>query len=107
MGLTSPDALAYSADVRDYSATCGAIANAADRLGALDVVISGAAGHFLAPSLGMSSNAFKAVVDIDLNGTFNVFCACPEFLHVAGASLIAITVGQGQAKSSDLTQRRT
>jgi len=42
----------------------------------------------------MSANAFKTVVDIDLNGTFNVFRACHDLLNVPGASLIAITAGQ-------------
>ncbi len=87
-------ALAYSADVRDYAAIRGALADASAKLGPLDIVVSGAAGNFLAPSLGMSSNAFKTVVDIDLNGTFNVFRACHEFLNLPGASLIAITAGQ-------------
>lgn len=89
-----PTALGYSADVRDYAAIRDVIADAANKLGPLDVVVSGAAGNFLAPTLGMSSNAFKTVVDIDLNGTFNVFRACYEFLHLPGASLIAITAGQ-------------
>jgi NAD(P)-dependent dehydrogenase (short-subunit alcohol dehydrogenase family) len=88
------DALAYAADVRDYSAIRTVLADAAAKLGALDIVVSGAAGNFLAPTLGMSANAFKTVVDIDLNGTFNVFRACHEFLNVPGASLIAITAGQ-------------
>jgi NAD(P)-dependent dehydrogenase (short-subunit alcohol dehydrogenase family) len=92
--LIGHDALGYSADVRDYGAIHGALADVANKLGALDVVVSGAAGNFLAPSLGMSSNAFKTVVDIDLNGTFNVFRACYEFLNMPGASLIAITAGQ-------------
>ena len=39
----------------------------ADKLGPMDIVISGAAGNFLAPALGMSANAFRTVVDIDLN----------------------------------------
>lgn len=89
-----PDALGLSADVRDYAAIRGALEHTANELGKLDIVISGAAGNFLAPALGMSSNAFKTVVDIDLNGTFNVFRACHDLLNMPGASLIAITAGQ-------------
>src|SRR3546814_13375616 len=66
----------------------------AGELGAMDIVISGAAGNFLAPALGMSANAFRTVVDIDLNGTFNVFRGCHDLLNRPGASLIAITAGQ-------------
>jgi NAD(P)-dependent dehydrogenase (short-subunit alcohol dehydrogenase family) len=45
----------------------------------------------LAPVIGMSPNAFRTVVEIDLIGTFNVYRACFEYLHKPGASLIAIT----------------
>jgi NAD(P)-dependent dehydrogenase (short-subunit alcohol dehydrogenase family) len=87
-------ALGLSADVRDYGAIRGALEAASGELGKLDIVVSGAAGNFLAPALGMSSNAFKTVIDIDLNGTFNVFRACHDLLNRPGASLIAITAGQ-------------
>ena len=87
-------ALGLTADVRDYAAIRGAMEQAANELGAFDIVISGAAGNFLAPVLGMSANAFKAVVDIDLIGTFNVFRGCHDLLNLPGASLIAITAGQ-------------
>ena len=71
-----------------------ALQKAVDTFGKLDIVISGAAGNFVAPALGMSANGFRTVVDIDLNGTFNVFRACYQHLNRPGASLIAITAGQ-------------
>lgn len=89
-----PGALGLSADVRDYGAIRGALEHVAGEFGKLDIVVSGAAGNFLAPALGMSANAFRTVVDIDLNGTFNVFRACHDLLNTPGASLIAITAGQ-------------
>lgn len=87
-------ALGLSADVRDYPAIRGALESVASQLGKLDIVVSGAAGNFLAPAMGMSANAFRTVVDIDLNGTFNVFRASYDLLNLPGASLIAITAGQ-------------
>ena len=87
------DAIGLTADVRDYGAIRAAMEEVHNRLGLFDIVISGAAGNFLAPVLGMSANAFKTVVDIDLKGTFNVFRGCHEFL-APHASLIAITAGQ-------------
>ena len=87
------DAIALTADVRDYGAIRGAMEQVRSRLGPMDIVVSGAAGNFLAPVLGMSANAFRAVVDIDLNGTFNVFRGCHDLLATP-ASLIAITAGQ-------------
>jgi NAD(P)-dependent dehydrogenase (short-subunit alcohol dehydrogenase family) len=88
------DALGLSADVRDYGAIRGAMEQVVERFGKMDIVVSGAAGNFLAPALGMSANAFRTVVDIDLNGTFNVFRGCHDLLNTPGASLIAITAGQ-------------
>lgn len=87
-------AIGLSADVRDYAAIRGALEHAANMAGPFDVVVSGAAGNFLAPALGMSANAFRTVVDIDLNGTFNVFRACHDLLNLPGAALIAITAPQ-------------
>ncbi|MGH6787461.1 MAG: SDR family oxidoreductase [Novosphingobium sp.] len=87
------DALALTADVRDFGAIRGAMEEVRSKLGPMDIVVSGAAGNFLAPVLGMSANAFKAVVDIDLLGTFNVFRGCHDLL-APDASLIAITAGQ-------------
>jgi NAD(P)-dependent dehydrogenase (short-subunit alcohol dehydrogenase family) len=87
-------ALGLSADVRDYGAIRAAMEHVVDRFGKMDIVVSGAAGNFLAPVLGMSANAFRTVVDIDLNGTFNVFRGCHDLLNRPGASLIAITAGQ-------------
>jgi NAD(P)-dependent dehydrogenase (short-subunit alcohol dehydrogenase family) len=86
-------AAGLSADVRDYAAIRAAMEQAAEAMGKFDTVVSGAAGNFLAPALGMSANAFRTVVDIDLNGTFNVFRGCHDLL-APKASLIAITAGQ-------------
>ncbi|HEX7876245.1 MAG TPA: SDR family oxidoreductase [Sphingobium sp.] len=88
------DAIALTADVRDYDATRALMEQVVDQFGPMDIVVSGAAGNFLAPALGMSANAFKSVVDIDLLGTFNVFRGCHDLLNKPGASLIAITAPQ-------------
>jgi NAD(P)-dependent dehydrogenase (short-subunit alcohol dehydrogenase family) len=82
-----PEALGLSCDVRDYAAIRGGLEEAAGKLGPLDIVVSGAAGNFVAPALGMSANGFRTVVDIDLNGTFNVFRACYDLLRFPGAPL--------------------
>jgi NAD(P)-dependent dehydrogenase (short-subunit alcohol dehydrogenase family) len=87
-------AMGIEADVRSYEAVDAALARVRDEYGEIDVVISGAAGNFLAPVLGMSANAFKTVVDIDLLGTFNVLRACYSYIRKPGASLISITAGQ-------------
>jgi NAD(P)-dependent dehydrogenase (short-subunit alcohol dehydrogenase family) len=87
-------ALGFSCDVRDYAATRAVMEEICATFGPLDIVVSGAAGNFLAPAAGLSANGFRTVVDIDLNGTFNVFRGCYDLIRKPGASLIAITAGQ-------------
>jgi hypothetical protein len=86
-------AMPGAADVRDHDAIADLFAKAAVELGAPNVVIAGAAGNFMAPAVGISPGGFKAVVDIDLLGTFNVF-RCAYDVVERPASLIAITAPQ-------------
>ena len=88
------EALGLSCDVRDYAATRAVLEATVQGFGPLDIVVSGAAGNFLAPVQELSANGFRTVVEIDLNGTFNVFRACFDLLRKPGASLIAISAGQ-------------
>lgn len=78
-------------DVRDYQAVQAALGKVHGRLGAIDILLCAAAGNFPAPVTGMSANGFKAVVDIDLNGTFNTCRSGFEFLRKPGASILAIS----------------
>lgn len=90
------EARGFAADVRNYEAVAGALKQAADTFGEIDVLVSGAAGNFVAPAIGMSSNGFKAVMDIDLLGTFHVMRAAHQHLKKPGASFINITAPQSQ-----------
>lgn len=81
-------------DVRDFAAVERAVAGARDALGAFDIVVSGAAGNFICPADELSSNGFRAVVEIDLIGTFHVMRAAKAVLRVSGASLINISAPQ-------------
>ncbi|MEO8192686.1 MAG: SDR family oxidoreductase [Gemmatimonadales bacterium] len=87
-------AAGFAADVRDYDALSSAIAATQGRFGEIDIVVCGAAGNFPAPALGMSANGFKAVVDIDLLGTFNTCRAAFEYLRRPGASIVNISAMQ-------------
>lgn len=80
-----------AADVRDYAAMEAAFARCAEVYGPIDVLICGAAGNFPSPVNGMSANGFKAVVDIDLLGTFNTCRAAYPHLRKPGASVISIS----------------
>ncbi|MEZ5647068.1 MAG: SDR family oxidoreductase [Burkholderiaceae bacterium] len=84
----------YSADVRDADAIAGVLSQAHEALGPFDVLVSGAAGNFVAPALGMSAKGFRTVVDIDLNGTFHVLRAGHEHLRRPGACVLNISAPQ-------------
>lgn len=60
----------------------------------IDIVISGAAGNFLAPAAEMTSNAFRTVIEIDLIGTFNTARASYAAMRRPGASFIVISAPQ-------------
>lgn len=90
--LTNLGALAsgHVADVRDMDSVAAVFAAIHEQWGPIDILISGAAGNFLAEVKSLSSNGFKVVVDIDLNGTFHVMRAGFDYLS-PGASVINIT----------------
>jgi peroxisomal 2,4-dienoyl-CoA reductase len=59
-------------DVRDADAVRAVVEETVTSCGGLDIVVNNAAGNFPAPMSKISANGFKAVVDIDLLGTYNV-----------------------------------
>ena len=81
-------------DVRNYEELEAALHRTRDRFGPIDILLCGAAGNFPAPVTSMSANGFKAVVDIDLLGTFNTCRAAYEYLHKPGACILAISANQ-------------
>lgn len=87
-------AMGLSADVRDYSVLEQGLKEAHERWGKFDLVVCGAAGNFPAMATGMSANAFKAVIDIDLLGTFNTCRAAYQFLQKPGAAVLNISAPQ-------------
>jgi NAD(P)-dependent dehydrogenase (short-subunit alcohol dehydrogenase family) len=80
-----------SVDVRDYPAVEAALQKTRDQFGEIDILVCGAAGNFPSPVLGMSANGFKAVIDIDLLGTFNTCRAAYAHLRKPGATIISIS----------------
>jgi NAD(P)-dependent dehydrogenase (short-subunit alcohol dehydrogenase family) len=88
------DATGFCADVRDLEAIAAGLAEVHDKFGDFDVLVSGAAGNFPATVNGMSANAFRSVVEIDLMGTFHVMKAGFQHLKKPGASVINISAPQ-------------
>ena len=88
------EVLGHAADVRDPAAVEAALKDAAARLHGIDVLVSGAAGNFPAPALGISPNGFKSVMDIDVLGSFHVLRAAFPLLNKPGACIINISAPQ-------------
>jgi NAD(P)-dependent dehydrogenase (short-subunit alcohol dehydrogenase family) len=91
---TGGRAIATPADVRAYDAVAEAVHATLAAFGRLDIVINSAAGNFLVPAASLSANGFKAVVDIDLIGTFNACRAAFEALRERGGAIVSITANQ-------------
>lgn len=83
-----------TADVRDYDAVSQAVKVASEQLGPVNTLVCGAAGNFLCPAEELSPNGFKAVVDIDLNGSFHACKAAFEDLKTTSGSIIFVSAGQ-------------
>ena len=80
------------ADVRDAEAVVRVVDAAIEAFGPLDLVVNNAAGNFPVPISMLSPNGFKAVVDIDLLGTYNVTKAAFEAsLREHGGQIVNIS----------------
>jgi peroxisomal 2,4-dienoyl-CoA reductase len=77
-------------DVRLPEACSAALTGASDTLGGIDILVNGAAGNFLCPPEELSPNGFKSVIDIDLNGTFNM-CRL-GFVHLKKSKGLIINI---------------
>jgi 2,4-dienoyl-CoA reductase [(3E)-enoyl-CoA-producing], peroxisomal len=84
-------AVALPADVRDPVAVAAVVDATVAALGRLDIVVNGAAGNFLCRAEDLAPQAFGAVVDIDLKGTFHVSRAAFPHLRAAGGTIINIS----------------
>ncbi|MEO7965988.1 MAG: SDR family oxidoreductase [Gemmatimonadaceae bacterium] len=80
-------------DVRDVDAVKATMQKIAETHGRIDLLVNNAAGNFYVPSDQMSPNAWRAVLDIDLSGTF--FCTqavFPIMQRQGGGSVVNISM---------------
>ena len=85
---------AVVADVREFDVLQDACNKIKTELGTITDLVCGAAGNFLCPANEMSANAFRTVVDIDLNGTFNASRAAFEQLKDTQGTILMVSAGQ-------------
>jgi len=90
------EAAGASADVRDFDAIKATFEDCTGKFGAIDVLVSGAAGNFPARANDISSNGFRSVLEIDLLGTHHVMTAAYPHLKKPGASIVNISAPQAE-----------
>ncbi|MXY11100.1 MAG: SDR family oxidoreductase [Acidimicrobiaceae bacterium] len=94
--LGAPVATA-ACDIRDPAAVAAAFDAAEAAFGLPDVLVNNAAANFPVPAEDMSPNAWRAVVDITLNGTFNCTRELGRRHLAAGTPASVINVGASYA----------
>lgn len=78
-------------DVRDPEQVKAVVDGVAATHGRIDLLVNNAAGNFYAPSATLSPNAWKAVVEIDLYGTFYCSQAVYSIMAQQGGGRIVST----------------
>ena len=84
-------------DIRDPTAVAAAFDAAEAAFGLPDVLVNNAAANFPVPAEDMSPNAWRAVVDITLNGTFNCTRELGRRHLAAGTPASVINIGASYA----------
>ena len=81
------------ANVREPEAVARMVQQVVDRHGRLDFLVNNAAGNFYAPSATLSVNAWRAVIETDLYGTF--YCSqavYPIMREQGGGRIVSISM---------------
>jgi 2,4-dienoyl-CoA reductase [(3E)-enoyl-CoA-producing], peroxisomal len=80
-------------DVRNHERIAEVVREVSDAHGRIDILVNNAAGNFYAASESLSPNAFRAVMEIDLFGTF--YCSqavFPVMRDAGGGRIINISM---------------
>jgi NAD(P)-dependent dehydrogenase (short-subunit alcohol dehydrogenase family) len=84
-------AVVARADIRVVEDVEAMVAKAWDELGAVHFLVNNAGGQFPAPPSGISDRGWRAVVDLNLNGTWNVVSrAVPRLIETGYGSVVNI-----------------
>ncbi|MCY4425099.1 MAG: SDR family oxidoreductase, partial [Acidimicrobiaceae bacterium] len=91
------EVLVVGCDIRQAEQIAEAFDAAAERFGLPNVLINNAAANFPVPAEDMSPNAWRSVVDITLNGTFNCTRELGRRHLAAGTPASVINIGASYA----------
>lgn len=108
VAATGAEVAHFPLDVRDPEAVEKVAESVRDRFGPATILVNNAAGNFVVPTLELSPNGWKTVIDIVLNGTFYCTRAFGQMMidHGKGGSILnmiatyAWTGGPGTAHSA-------
>jgi NAD(P)-dependent dehydrogenase (short-subunit alcohol dehydrogenase family) len=85
------EVLGLELDVREPTAVKAAVQQAVERFGGIDVLVNNAAGNFIRPSMLLAPKGFATVIDIALNGVFNMSREVGRAMRERGGSIINIS----------------
>ncbi len=91
LAATGASVSSIALDVRNQERVKEVVDSVAQQHGRLDLLVNNAAGNFYAPSATLSPNAWKAVVEIDLYGTFHCSQAVYPVMKAQGGGRIVNT----------------
>ncbi|NQU27577.1 MAG: SDR family oxidoreductase [Candidatus Marinimicrobia bacterium] len=88
---TGAEVLPLACDVRKPAQISSIVQSAIEKFGRIDGLVNNAAGNFISPTELLSEGGFKVIVDIVLNGTFNVTQAVgKEMIKAKGGTILNI-----------------
>ncbi|MEN8128639.1 MAG: NAD(P)-dependent oxidoreductase [Pseudomonadota bacterium] len=82
-------ALALKVDIRDEQRVKGAVEEARNHFGGIDILVNNASAIFLADTLSTPMKRFDLMVDVNLRGTFSCTKACiPDLLRARNPHIL-------------------
>jgi 2,4-dienoyl-CoA reductase [(3E)-enoyl-CoA-producing], peroxisomal len=92
LGAGGAKVTAVEVNVREPESVSRMVERVVQEHGRLDILVNNAAGNFYAPSATLSPNAWRAVVETDLYGTF--FCCQAAYPHLKarGGRVVSISM---------------
>jgi len=85
-------AVGLALDVRDSARVNEVMAKAVEIMGRLDILVNNAAGNFYYPAEKLRDSQWKAVVEIDLYGTFFCSRAAFPYLQAQGGTIVSTSM---------------
>jgi NAD(P)-dependent dehydrogenase (short-subunit alcohol dehydrogenase family) len=85
------EVLSLALDVRDAGSVERAVRETVERFGTIDVLVNNAAGNFIRPSMQLAPKGFATVIDIALNGVFNMSREVGRAMRERGGSIVNIS----------------